>query len=92
MHAIRRFVLRLGSVFRSRRADADLAREITAHLQLLEDELVARGMNAGEARVAARRAFGGVDQAKVRQRDARMFRWIDDSRMDFKLGARMLVK
>jgi hypothetical protein len=35
MVAIRRFLLRLLSVFRANRAEAELGREIAAHLQLL---------------------------------------------------------
>jgi len=92
MTTIRRFALRLLAVVRFGKAETDLAREIAAHLQLLEDEFVASGMTRDDARLAARRAFGGVEQAKVHQRDARGFRWLDDSRIDFKLGARMLVK
>jgi predicted permease len=92
MTTIRRFVLRLLSFFRHDAVEADLSREIRSHLQLLEDEHVAKGMSRDDARLAARRAFGGVDQAKDRQRDARGFRWLEDSRLDLKLGARMLVK
>src|SRR5687767_14160884 len=90
--AIRRFLLRFASFFRSGRAEADLAREIDAHLLLLEDKFRGQGMSAEEARFAARRAFGGVEQVKAHQRDTRSFRWLDDSRLDFKLGARMLIK
>jgi putative ABC transport system permease protein len=92
MTKIRRFFLRLMSFFRHGSAEAELSREIRAHLQLLEDEHVAKGMSRDEARLAARRAFGGVEQAKEHQRDERGFRWLDNSRMDFKLGARMLAK
>ena len=92
MSVIRRFLLRLTSVLRSDRAEDDLDREIQAHLQLLEDTFLARGMSPADARDAARRAFGGVEQAKEHQRDTRSFRWLDDSRLDFKLGARMLIK
>jgi hypothetical protein len=92
MTMIRRFVLRLLSFFRHDAAEAELSREIRAHLQLLEDEHVAKGMSRDDARLAARRAFGGVEQAKERQRDARGFRWLEDSRLDLKLGVRMLVK
>ncbi len=50
-------------------------------------------MSAADARFAARRAFGGqVEQTKQRHRDARSFRWLDESWLDFKLGARMLIK
>ena len=89
---VRRLFLRLLSFFRLNRAETDLAREITSHLQLLEDEFVAKGMSRDEARFAARRAFGGVEQAKEHQRDARGFRWLDNRRIDFTMGARMLVK
>lgn len=89
---VRRFLLRLITLFRAGRADADLSREIQAHLQLLEDDFAAKGMSPEEARDAARRAFGGVDQAKESQRDARSFQWLAGWKMDLKLGARMLVK
>jgi putative ABC transport system permease protein len=92
MTKIRRFLARLLATVRSRRAETELAREINAHLRLLEDEHVARGLSREDARLAARRAFGGVEQAKEHQRDARAFRWLDNARIDFKLGARMLAK
>jgi predicted permease len=92
MTMIRRFVLRLLSFLRHDVAEAELSREIRSHLQFLEDEHVAKGMSREDARLAARRAFGGVEQAKERQRDVRSFRWLEDSRIDLKLGARMLVK
>src|SRR5262245_44866887 len=92
MTTIRRLVLRLLSFFRHDAVEAELSREIRSHLQLLEDEHVAKGMSRDDARLAARRAFGGVEQAKEHQRDARGLRWLEDSRLDLKLGARMLVK
>jgi putative ABC transport system permease protein len=92
MSAMRRFVLRLVSFFRAGQAEAELAREINAHLQLLEDKFLAQGLSASEARSAARRAFGGVEQVKERQRETRSFRWLDEGWLDAKLGARMLIK
>ena len=92
MDRLLRFLRRLAAPFRSRQAEHELAREIRSHLRLLEDRFAAQGMSPEEARYAAQRAFGGVEQAKEHQRDARSFRWMDDSRIDFKLGARMLVK
>jgi predicted permease len=89
---MRRTILRLLSSFRSSRAERELAREIRSHLQLLEDQYLAKGMDAEEARYAARRAFGGVEQVKEHQREARMFRWLAGWPMDLKLGGRMLVK
>ena len=92
MTTIRRLALRLLSFFRHDAVEVELSREIRSHLQLLEDEHVAKGLSRDDARLAARRAFGGVEQAKEHQRDARGFRWLEVSRVDLKLGARMLVK
>jgi len=89
---MRRTILRLLSSFRSSRAERELAREIRSHLQLLQDQYIARGMDPEEARYAALRAFGGVEQVKEHQREARMFRALAGWPMDLKLGARMLVK
>ena len=90
---LRRICLRLLSVFRPNQAEADLARELRAHLELLEDAFVERGMNRDDgASAAARRAFGSVEQVKELQRDARSFRWLDSWWLDLKLGARLLVK
>jgi putative ABC transport system permease protein len=89
---MRRAIVRLLSSFRSSRAETELAREIRSHLQLLEDQYIAKGMDAEEARFAALRAFGGVEQVKEHQREARMFRWLAGWPMDLKLGGRVLVK
>ena len=92
MAHIRRVVARFLSLFRSSHAETELSREVDAHLQLLEDQYVARGLSAADARSAARRAFGGVEQAKEHHRDARTFRWLAGWPMDLRLGARMLRK
>ena len=92
MAAVRRVIRRLLALFRSHRAEHDLAREITAHLQLIEDKYRAQGMSEVEARQAARREFGGVEQAKEHQRDARTFRPLAGAFTDLKLGVRMLAK
>jgi predicted permease len=87
---MRRFILRLVNVFRSERAEDELARETAAHLALVEEDLRRRGIALDEARVAARRAFGGVEQMKDRHRDARSFVWLDDARRDVQYAARSL--
>ncbi len=92
MPEVRRFFSRLVTFFRASEAESDLTREINAHLQLLEDQFVSKGMTPEEARYAAKRSFGGVEQAKERQRDARTFAWLSGWSMDLKLGARMLRK
>jgi hypothetical protein len=90
--AFRRAMLRLLSFFRPGRAERDLAREVASHLAMLEEQFRDRGLSAEEARFAARRAFGGVEQAKELQRDARSFRWLDDAVRDARYAARMLLR
>jgi predicted permease len=89
---IRRGVLRLLSLFRHDTPEAARSREVRSRLPPLEGEHVAKGLSRDEARLGARRAVGAIDHVKTRQHDARAFRWLEDSRIDLKLGARMLVK
>ena len=49
-------------------------------------------MRPEEARAAARRAFGGVEQAKELQREARSFIWLEDLRRDIGYGVRTLTR
>jgi hypothetical protein len=60
MNRLRRIFLRLYFLFTNSKTEAELAREIAAHLALLEDEYLRQGMNPDDARRAARRAYGGV--------------------------------
>ena len=92
MAPLRQFFLRLVTVFRGARAEDELGREVNAHLALLEEKFRADGMSTEGARLAARRAFGGVEQAKEQQRDARSFRWIDDLQRDVRYAIRSLSR
>lgn len=82
MWRLRSFWLRLYFAFRPSLAEADLQREIAAHLRHLEDEHLASGARHSEADIAARRSFGGVELVKERHRDARSYRWITDGLRD----------
>jgi predicted permease len=90
MSALRRFLLRLHNFLRPARTESDLAREVASHLALLEDEFIRRGMTREEARPAAMRALGGVEQTKELHRDARSFVWLDDARRDLRHAVRTL--
>jgi predicted permease len=92
MTTLRRFLRRLVHFFQPHRAESELERELAAHLGVLEDEYKRRGLTDAEARLAARRAFGGVAQAKELHRDARSFRWLNDLRQDARFAARALVR
>lgn len=88
----RRLIERFVAFWTPGRAERELEREVAAHLTLLEDDFVARGRSRDEARVAARRALGGVDQTKERHRDARSFPWLEDARRDVRYAVRQLCR
>jgi len=87
---MRRLVLRLVNAFRPARSEPDLARELAAHLALLEDEFERRGMAPDEARRAARISLGGIEQTKELHRDARSFVSLEETGRDIRYAARML--
>ena len=81
---------RLLSLFRRRQQDVDLDDEIRTHLDLLAAEYERRGMTSHDARLAARRAFGGVPQMKEAYRDGYGLRWLEDARRDIHYALRTL--
>jgi hypothetical protein len=92
MAGLRRFPRRFGNLLRPGRAERELAREVASHLSVLEDDFRRQGMTPDEARLAARRAMGGVEQAKERHREARSLPLVEDLRRDLGIAARMLRK
>lgn len=78
-------------VLRRRREDR-LTEEIQAHLDLMADDYVAQGMSTADARFAARKAFGGVDQIKERYRDERGWPLFDTLAQDLRFAVRLMLK
>ena len=89
---MRRFLFRIFNSFRPDRAEHELQREMNAHLALLEDEYVRRGMTPEEARLAARRSMGSAAHTADLHRDARSIAWLDDLRCDFRLALRGIAR
>jgi hypothetical protein len=89
---MRRFVARFVNLFRGRHAESELAREIASHLALLEEDFERRGLSPDEARQAARRAYGGVEQAKELHRETRSFIRIEQVFQDVRYGGRNLLR
>jgi putative ABC transport system permease protein len=82
--------LRLKSIFHRNQAELNLSEELQFHLQNQIDEYVAQGMNPKEARHAALRSLGGIEQAKEECRDARKVNLIGNFLQDVRFGLRML--
>jgi putative ABC transport system permease protein len=88
---LKRFLFRLRNFVQPGRAEQDLAREVESHLDLLQDDFRRRGMRTNEARLAAKRAFGGIEQAKELHREERSWLWLEQVRQDLRHSVRMLV-
>jgi predicted permease len=87
-----RTVAKIRNLWRSRRADDELEREIAAHIALLEEEYERHGMSREQARTAARRKLGGVEQAKQAHRDQRSIPWLEQTQQDVRLAARTFAR
>jgi predicted permease len=92
MKTLRRLFLRIFSFFTNEEAEAELDREIAAHLALLEDDFLSRGRSPKDARLAAMRAYGGVEQAKQLHRDERSYQWLGQTLQDIRYTLRQLRK
>jgi putative ABC transport system permease protein len=84
--------LRLRSLFNRSRVEQELSDELRFHLEKLIEEKVTEGMTAEEARYAALRELGGVDQIKEECRDMRRVTNIEHLIQDLRYGLRMLAR
>src|SRR6266508_4012740 len=80
------------ALLRSTQIERELDEELRYHIEQQTEQNIRLGMSPEDARHAARKAFGGVEQAKERSRDARGVKWIEDLCQDLRYGSRMLVK
>jgi predicted permease len=92
MNRLRIIASRLAAFYRRRALDADLDAELSVHIDALTEENMRRGMNAQEACQAARREFGGLEQAKESYREQRGLPFFETLAQDLRYASRMLVK
>jgi predicted permease len=82
--------LRLRSLFRRSNVEQELSEELQFHLEHKIEEGIARGLSPKEARYAALRAMGGLEQRKEEIRDMRHIRWLTDFFDDARFATRSL--
>ena len=88
----RTLIARVREWLRRGRIERDLDDELQSHLDHLTDEHVRRGLDRDDARRAALREFGGVEQAREAVRDRRGFRPLYDVIHDLRYAVRLLIK
>jgi len=92
MNWLRILFARIAGVFAKRRRDDELDEELRAHLEALTQKNIAHGMSAKEARYAARREFGGLEQMKEAYREQRGLPFLETLAQDVRYGLRMFLK
>jgi predicted permease len=81
----------LGSV-RWRSRERDIQDDVQAHLDLLAAEFEQNGMSAADARLAARREFGGVAAVQEQYREQRRLPGLDVLAQDVRYAIRTMAK
>lgn len=89
---MRIWLSRIADLLLRRSRDARLDAEVETHLELLAEDHIKRGLSPAEARLAARKEFGGVDQIKERYRDERGLPFLDTLTQDVRFSWRLMRK
>ncbi len=84
--------LRLRSLVFGDRVDRELDDELQFHIDQQTELNIGKGMTRDDARLAARRAFGGIEQRKEEARDTRRVSWLIDGVRDARHGVRLLAR
>jgi predicted permease len=84
--------LRLRSVFRRARVEQELDDEIRDHIDRRVAADIARGATPDQARQAALRAFGGIEQSKEACREVRGMNMIEHTVQDLRYAARRVAR
>src|SRR4051812_330217 len=83
---------RLRGLFCKARLERELQEEIGEHLRMQSEAYERQGMSAAEARLAALRQFGGVEQVKESYREQRGLPLVETTLKDVKYAWRVLRK
>jgi hypothetical protein len=92
MYRLRVFASRIWGFFRKRRLDENLAEELRAHVDALTEENIRSGMTPEEARYAAHRDFGGVEQTREMYREQSGLPFLDIALQDLRFALRGWLK
>src|SRR5882724_1670400 len=92
MSWLRVLASRIRGLFLKRHLERELDEELRAHIEMATEENLRKGMTSGDARHAARRAFGGVEQTKEVHRDERSFVWLEQLLQDLLHACRGLIR
>ena len=85
-----RVTTRLASVFRRRRVERDLDRELTFHIEMLTEQHIRQGMSRDDAHRLALAEFGAIQRVKEDVRETWLSRLFEILAQDVRYGLRNL--
>ena len=74
--------MRLRTLFQRNRTENEMNEELAFHLEMQKEELIAKGVSAEDAKLAARKSFGNLSVHQEEYRDARGFQWLESLMQD----------
>jgi putative ABC transport system permease protein len=92
MYRLRQFFTRVVNVFRRERLDADVAEQFRVHREMIEEDMVSRGMDRSEAEMRARRMIGNESVVRELTGDAMVNRSVADTVNDLRHCFRNLAR
>src|SRR5579872_1492775 len=87
-----RLLSKLTYFFKRNRAQSDFDQEIAAHINMLAERFMDRGMTREQALYAARRQFGNQISLKEARNEMHTFVWLETLSQDLRYGIRVLGK
>jgi putative ABC transport system permease protein len=90
LNRIRVLGRRMRGLVSRRRLDEEFQQELDAHLEMLTEENLRRGMSPEEARRTARVQLGGITQLRETNREMWSIPWLDTVLQDLRYGLRQL--
>ncbi len=90
MSYLRAVIFRVRAFFRHSRAEGELNDELRGHMDALIEANIQRGMSVDDARAAAHREFGGIEQTKESYREQRSLPFLETLARDIRFAFRGL--
>ena len=92
LDSLRRAVARVGSFFHTEPLDRELEEEVQSHIAMATEDNIRSGMTPEQARRKAMVKFGGVAQAKEKQRESRGLPGLETLLQDLRYTMRTLKR
>ena len=83
-----RVIAKLRNFFSANKEDLEFEREITVHLEFLENGYLRQGLTQSEAHRRARIACGGIEHTRQAHRNERSFLWLSQAGQDLRHALR----